>query len=113
MHSLSRRLLLSIALPLALFSGVMIWVLDSGFRALSEASLEELLDRQMVALIAAAEPQDNGGYAPGPNSLDPRLAAPRSGLYAQIRSLHHEWHSPSVGGLRGISGRCLDSAPAA
>jgi two-component system, OmpR family, sensor histidine kinase PhoQ len=106
-HSLSRRLLASIALPLALFSGVMIWVLDSGFRALSERSLEELLDRQMVALIAAAEPQENGGYAPGPNSLDPRLATPRSGLYAQIRSLHHEWHSPSMAGLAGDFGPLL------
>lgn len=107
MHSLSRRLLLSIALPLALFSGVMIWVLDSGFRALSEASLEEQLDRQMVALIAAAEPQPDGSYAPAPQSLDPRLATPRSGLYAQIRSLHHEWHSPSMAGLTGSFGPLL------
>jgi len=107
-HSLSRRLLASIALPLALFSGVMIWVLDSGFRALSERSLEELLDRQMVGLIAAAEPQDNGGYAPGPNSLDPRLATPRSGLYAQIRSLHHEWRSPSAAGLATNFGPLLN-----
>jgi len=107
-HSLSRRLLVSIALPLALFSGVMIWVLDSGFRALSEQSLVELLDRQMVALIAAAEPQENGGYAPGPNSLDPRLATPRSGLYAQIRSLHQEWRSPSTAGLAGNFGPLLN-----
>ena len=107
MHSLSRRLLLSIALPLALFSGVMIWVLDSGFRALSERSLEELLDRQMVALIAAAEPQPDGSYAPAPQSLDTRLATPRSGLYAQIRSLHHEWHSPSMAGLTGGFGPLL------
>lgn len=107
MHSLNRRLLVSVSVPLALFSGVMIWVLDTGFRALSARSLEELLDRQMVALIAAAEPQDNGGYAPGPNSLDSRLATPRSGLYAQIRSLHHEWHSPSVAGLAGDFGPLL------
>jgi two-component system, OmpR family, sensor histidine kinase PhoQ len=106
-HSLSRRLLLSIALPLALFSGVMIWVLDSGFRALSVRSLEELLDRQMVALIAAAEPQADGSYAPAPQSLDTRLATPHSGLYAQIRSLHHEWHSPSMAGLTGSFGPLL------
>ncbi len=99
MHSLSRRLLVSIAVPLALFSGLMIWVLDSGFRALSERSLEELLDRQMVALIASAEPQPDGGYAPLPQTLDTRLATPRSGLYAQIRSQHHLWRSPSTAGL--------------
>jgi len=98
-HSLSRRLLISVAVPLALFFGGMMWVLDTGFRALSAGSLEKLLDSQMVALIAAAEPQENGGYAPAPHSVDPRLATPRSGLYAQIRSLHHEWRSPSAAGL--------------
>ncbi|HEY8052799.1 MAG: ATP-binding protein [Steroidobacterales bacterium] len=95
MHSLSRRLLVSVSVPLALFFGVMMLVLDSGFHALSEHSMQELLDSQMVGLIAAAEPQPNGGYAPAPHALDPRLATPRSGLYAQIRSQLHEWQSPS------------------
>ena len=96
MHSLSRRLLVSVSVPLALFFGVMMLVLDTGFRALSEHSMQELLDSQMVSLIAAAEPQPNGGYAPAQNALDPRLATPRSGLYAQIRSQLHEWQSPSM-----------------
>lgn len=95
MHSLSRRLLVSVSVPLALFFGVMMLVLDTGFRALSERSMQELLDSQMVGLIAAAEPQPDGGYAPAPHALDPRLATPRSGLYAQIRSQLHEWQSPS------------------
>ena len=82
-------------MPLALFFGVMMLVLDTGFRALSERSMQELLDSQMVGLIAAAEPQPDGGYAPAPHALDPRLATPRSGLYAQIRSQQHEWQSPS------------------
>ena len=73
MHSLSRRLLVSVSVPLALFFGVMMVVLDTGFRELSERSVQEVLDRQMVALIAAAEPQPNGGYAPAPHTLDPRL----------------------------------------
>ena len=107
MHSLSRRLLVSIAVPLVLFSGVMIWVLDSGFRALSERSLEELLDRQMVALIASVEPQPNGGYAPAPQGLDARLDTPRSGLYAQIRSQQHLWRSPSTAGLASDFGPLL------
>jgi two-component system sensor histidine kinase PhoQ len=94
-HSLSRRLLVSVSVPLALFFGVMMLVLDTGFRALSERSMQELLDSQMVGLIAAAEPQPDGGYAPAPHALDPRLATPRSGLYAQIRSQQHEWQSPS------------------
>jgi len=107
-HSLSRRLLISVSVPLVLFSGVMIWVLDSRFRALSERSLVELLDRQMVALIASAEPQPDGGYAPAPQSLDPRLATPRSGLYAQIRSQHQAWRSPSTAGLAADFGPLLN-----
>ena len=107
MHSLSRRLLVSIAVPLVLFSGVMIWVLDSGFRALSERSLEELLDRQMVALIASVEPQSDGGYAPAAQGLDARLDTPRSGLYEQIRSQHHLWRSPSTAGLASDFGPLL------
>jgi len=97
-HSLSRRLLVSVSVPLALFFGVMMVVLDTGFRALSERSLQELLDSQMVALIAAAEPQPAGGYAPALLGLESRLATPRSGLYAQIRSMRHQWRSPSTAG---------------
>jgi two-component system sensor histidine kinase PhoQ len=106
-HSLSRRLLLSVSAPLALFFGVMMVVLDTGFRELSERSLRELLDSQMVSLIAAAEPQPNGGYAPAPHSLDPRLATPRSGLYAEIHSQHHLWRSPSTAGLASDFGALL------
>ncbi|MBV9696808.1 MAG: GHKL domain-containing protein [Gammaproteobacteria bacterium] len=107
MHSLSRRVLLSVALPLALFSGVMMWVLDSGFRQLSERSLRGVLDAQMVSLIAAADPQLDGSYAPGPQSMDARLARPRSGMYADIRSPGHEWRSPSTAGLRADFGPAL------
>jgi two-component system, OmpR family, sensor histidine kinase PhoQ len=98
-HSLSRRLLISVSLPLALFFGFMMLVLDNGFRALSQRSVQAVLDSQMVSLIAAAELQPNGGYAPPPQALDPRLETPRSGYYAQIRSAMHEWRSPSTAGL--------------
>src|SRR5262249_7575437 len=106
-HSLSRRLLLSVSAPLALFSLVMMWVLDSGFRALSERSLQELLDRQMVSLIAAAELQPNGAYAPAQHALDRRFQTPHSGLYAALRSQHHEWLSPSTAGLTSNFGPLL------
>jgi two-component system, OmpR family, sensor histidine kinase PhoQ len=98
-HSLSRRLLVSVSVPLALFFGVMMLVLDSGFRALSQRSLQQVLDSQMVSLIAAAEPQPNGGYAPPPQALDLRLETPHSGFYAQIRSPQQDWRSPSTVGV--------------
>ena len=84
MHSLSRRLLVSVSVPLALFFGVMMVVQDNGSRELTDRSLQQLLDSQMVALIAAAEPQPDGKYAPESNDLAARLRTPRSGLYAQI-----------------------------
>jgi len=98
-HSLSRRLLISVAVPLALFFGVMMVVLDMGFRALSERSLHQLLDAQIVTLIAAAEPAPGGGYDAPLNGLDTRLATPDSGLYAQILSNNHVWRSPSLAGV--------------
>jgi two-component system, OmpR family, sensor histidine kinase PhoQ len=99
-HSLSRRLLVSVSVPLALFFGVMMMVLDSGFRELADRSLQQLLDSQMVALIAAAEPQPDGKYAPESTDLAARLRTPRSGLYAQIVSTKNKavWRSPSTAG---------------
>ena len=99
MHSLSRRLLVSVAVPLALFFGVMMLVLDTGFRTLSERQLHALLDSQIVTLIAAAEPDPSGGYDAPLNGLDARLASPDSGLYAQIRSNNRIWSSPSTAGV--------------
>jgi len=106
-HSLSRRLLISVSVPIALFCGVVILVLDSGFREVAQRTLRDELDRQMVALIAAAEPQPDGGYAPQPHTLDPRLETPRSGVYAEIRSAGHEWRSPSTAGLNSDFGQLL------
>ena len=99
MHSLSRRLLVSVAVPLALFFGVMMLVLDTGFRTLSGRQLHALLDAQIVTLIAAAEPDPSGGYDAPLNGLDARLATPGSGLYAQIQSNNHVWRSPSMAGV--------------
>jgi two-component system sensor histidine kinase PhoQ len=106
-HSLSRRLLISVSVPLALFCGVVMLVLDAGFREVAQRTLRDELDRQMVALIAAAEPQPDGGYAPAPHTLDPRLETPRSGVYAEIRSAGREWRSPSTAGLSSDFGRLL------
>lgn len=107
MHSLSRRLLVAVSVPLALFFGVMMVVLDSGFRSLSERSLNELLDAQMISLIAAADPLPNGTYGPDTQTLDPRMATPHSGLYAQISSGAHQWRSASTAGMAADFGPLL------
>jgi two-component system, OmpR family, sensor histidine kinase PhoQ len=99
-HSLSRRLLLCVSIPLFLLFGVMGFVLDLSFRELSNRSLQQVLDSQMVQLIAAAELQPNGSYAPASRSLESALSTPGSGLYAQIRSprVNTVWQSPSTAG---------------
>jgi two-component system sensor histidine kinase PhoQ len=100
-HSLSRRLLLSVSVSLVVFFGVTIFVLDLSFRDVSERSLEDNLDAQIVILVASSDPQPNGGFAPPTRDLASRLATPGSGLYAEIRSARAgapPWRSPSTAG---------------
>jgi two-component system, OmpR family, sensor histidine kinase PhoQ len=101
-HSLSRRLLLSVSVSLVAFFGVTIFVLDLSFQDVSKRSLEDLLDAQIVALVASSDPQPNGVFAPPARDLASRLATPKSGLYAQIRSAGPKsplWRSPSTAGI--------------
>jgi len=99
-HSLSRRLLVSISVPLVLFFGATIAVFDASFRDLSESSLHAMLDAQMVALIAAAEEQPDGTVTAANPSLESRLDNPGSGLYAQIHAdgRNSVWRSKSTAG---------------
>jgi two-component system sensor histidine kinase PhoQ len=98
-HSLSRRLLLSVSVSLVAFFGATIFVLDVSFQDVAKRSLEDLLDAQIVALVASSDPQPNGVFAPPTRDLASRLATPRSGLYAEIRSADAPtWRSPSTAG---------------
>jgi two-component system sensor histidine kinase PhoQ len=97
--SLSRRLLLSVFVVLVVFFGLTVTLLDFLFRQASERSLRDLLDAQMVALIAAADP--DGPETVTPTAvLETRFDTPGSGLYAEIRSGSGEsiWRSQSTTG---------------
>ncbi len=98
MSSLSGRLLASVSLLLILFFGVTIAALDAVFRDLSQRSIGELLDAQLVALLAACEPDDHGNVQPAGALAEARLRQPGSGLYAQIRTRDGKliWRSPSL-----------------
>jgi two-component system sensor histidine kinase PhoQ len=97
--SLTRRLLLTVFGVIVVFFAVTVFLLDVLFRNAAERSLREVLDAQMVALVAAADPD-------GPESViltalvDTRFDTPGSGLYAEIRSASGEtiWRSQSVTG---------------
>jgi two-component system, OmpR family, sensor histidine kinase PhoQ len=100
-HSLSRRLLLSVSVSLVAFFGVAILVLDASFRDVSDRSLQDLLDATIVALVASSDPQPDGTFAPPARDLGSRLATPSSGLYAEIRRSGADespWRSPSTAG---------------
>ena len=83
--SVSRRLLIAVAVPLILFFALTIGVLDGVFRSLSTASLRDLLAEQVVGLVTAADLNRDGGIEV--NLLDPesRLEVPGSGHYAVVR----------------------------
>ena len=99
-HSLTRRLLVLVTVALVAFFGISVFMLDSLFRSLADRSLGELLDAQMLALIAAAEPDQAGGIGSGAANFEVRLQTPGSGLYAEIRQRNGRalWRSPSMAG---------------
>jgi two-component system, OmpR family, sensor histidine kinase PhoQ len=100
MRSVSQRLLISVTLLLLMFFGIMIVVLDARFRSLAQSSLRQLLETQIVALIATAEPDTEGYLVPRLQDAESRLATPGSGLYAAVHSSEGNvhWRSPSTVG---------------
>jgi two-component system, OmpR family, sensor histidine kinase PhoQ len=99
MHSISRRLLVLLTLLMLLSFGAMIAVLDARFRTLAERSLRDLLDAQIVALIASAESDDSGHVVPRLQETEGRLLVTGSGLYAAVMDGQETyWRSPSATG---------------
>jgi two-component system sensor histidine kinase PhoQ len=82
--SLSARLLLSVSLLLVFFFGVTIVVLNSAFREAGEQAQEDILDGQLMALIAAAEPNDRGELEMPTDLSEPRFSNLGSGLYGAL-----------------------------
>jgi two-component system sensor histidine kinase PhoQ len=96
MVSMRRRLILSVSVSLILFFGLTIAGLDAAFRGFVDRSVEDLLDAQMLALMAAAEPGTDGVAVT--RVTDPRLEVPGSGLYAAIAWGDGTWRSSSTAG---------------
>ena len=113
MSSLSARLLLAVSLLLLIFFGATIVVLDSAFREAGEQAEEDILDGQLIALLAAANPDDKGELQMPAIMQEPRLAAPGSGLYAELWANGDEvvWRSQSALGLDIPYGSPPDPGP--
>jgi two-component system sensor histidine kinase PhoQ len=96
-RSLRSRLLLALAVLLLVAAAAAAFALDALYRNLGLHALEEVLDAQVIALISTAEIQADGRLVPQ-NLAEPRLAAPGSGLYAEILGSRGSWRSPSAVG---------------
>ena len=101
MNSLSRRLLVSVSVLLLFFFGATIAVLDRAFTEAGEQARRDILDGHLVALLAAAEPDDSGRLVMPERPREPRLDRIGSGLYAELRDRDGAvlWRSRSALGL--------------
>ncbi|MBT8083165.1 MAG: hypothetical protein KJO56_12135 [Gammaproteobacteria bacterium] len=101
MNSLSSRLLVSVSVLLLFFFGATIAVLDRAFTEAGEQARRDILDGHLVALLAAAEPDDSGRLVMPERLREPRFERIGSGLYAELRDLDGEvlWRSRSALGL--------------
>jgi two-component system sensor histidine kinase PhoQ len=108
--SLVNRLVLAMAAASVLLTGAAAIALDALYRDLALGSRREVLDAQVIALVATAELDATGALAPA-SIAEARLSTPGSGLYAEIRNDSDEvtWRSPSTVG----SGLTLRARPKA
>ncbi len=101
MNSLSSRLLVSVSVLLLVFFGATIAVLDRAFTEAGEQARRDILDGHLVALLAAAEPDDSGQLALPERLREPRFQLIGSGLYAELRAFDGTvlWRSRSALGM--------------
>jgi two-component system sensor histidine kinase PhoQ len=99
--SLSTRLLISVSVLLLFFFGATIAVLDTAFREAGEQAQEDILDGQLMALLAAAEPNIYGELEMPVDLHEIRFSNLDSGLFGELRDDSDEpvWRSRSSLGL--------------
>lgn len=111
--SLSGRLLGGLFLLLILFFGVTVFALDSLFHRLTDQALQDRLEGQLVALIAASDPDATGNVHPDAPLAEPRFETPGSDLYGLIQDQQGRviWHSRSAGTVRDLARSVPPSGP--
>ncbi|NIW25471.1 MAG: hypothetical protein GWN29_13390, partial [Gammaproteobacteria bacterium] len=76
--------MLGVSAVLVVLFGITIFALDATFQRSSERALEELLDAQLLGLIALAEPDPALGLIMPEDPADPRFNVADSGLYGSL-----------------------------
>jgi two-component system, OmpR family, sensor histidine kinase PhoQ len=99
--SLRRRVLLSLAIALVVFFGATVAALEWSLGASLSRARDEVLEAQLMALIAVAEPVEEAHSLQLPEPPDGRMLSPDSGLHAEIRDARGQavWRSPSALGI--------------
>jgi two-component system, OmpR family, sensor histidine kinase PhoQ len=99
--SLRQRVLLSLAIALVVFFGVTVAVLEWRLGTSLAKARDEVLEAQLMALIAVAEPIEEYRRLDLPEPPDGRMLSPDAGLHAEIRDARGQaiWRSPSAVGL--------------
>ncbi|HUA90456.1 MAG TPA: hypothetical protein VL994_13540, partial [Steroidobacteraceae bacterium] len=110
--SVSRRLLVAVALPLLLFFTLTVVALDAEVQHLIAAALRQQLEEQVVALVNAVDLDPNGNIEVQQAAIgDPELHLdlPGSGQYATLRDEDGKllWRSPSLSGVNLTLGENL------
>ena len=101
MSSLSTRLLISVSVLMLFFFGATIVVLDTAFVSAGEQAREDILDGNLMQLLAAAEPNDNGVLSLPIDLFEAGFNSIGSGLYAELRGEADAvlWQSRSALGM--------------
>ena len=100
-RALGTRVLVASTGLLALFLGLTFVGLDLAFRRAAEQALEDVLDSQVLGLLAAADEADGGTLELPLGLPETRLSRPGSGLYGRVTTARGEpvWLSRSSLGL--------------
>lgn len=108
-RSLSTRVLAAATLLLLFFFGLAFAALDVAFGRAARSGLEEVLQSQVLALLAAADPGEAHMLVMPAGLPESRFARPGSGLYGRLIDGQDEtvWVSDSAVGLR-LPGRLPD-----
>lgn len=103
-NSLRQRLLLSLAVALVVFFGATVAALEWSLATSLARARDEVLEAQLMALIAVAEPVEATRGLDLPEPPDGRMLSPDSGLHAEIRDGRGRtvWRSPSALGLEFV-----------
>ncbi len=102
MLSLNARLTLAASVVLVAFLGFTSLALERAYRDAGLAAVQDRLQGQVYALLAAAELEDGARLIMPRAFPDGRFSSPDSGLYARVIDSEGNalWHSPSLLGFR-------------